>query len=32
MKVLIYKGKLDDIIKMIKEDIKNGKNMVSNKE
>lgn len=28
----LYKGSLDDIVKMIKEEIKNGENMVSNKE
>lgn len=28
----LYKGSLDDIIKMIKEEIKNEENMVSNKE
>lgn len=28
----LYKGTLDEIIKMIKEEIKNGDNMVSNKE
>lgn len=28
----LYKGSLDEIIKMIKEEIKNGENMVSNKE
>lgn len=32
MKVTIYKGSLDKIIEMMKEDIKNGKNLVSNKE
>ena len=30
-KVVIYKGSLDDIIKQMKEDIKNGKDLVSNK-
>lgn len=29
MKVRIYKGRLDEIIKQIKEDIKNGKDLVS---
>ena len=29
--VIIYKGKLSDIIKQMKEDIKNGKDLVSNK-
>lgn len=28
----LYKGSLDEIIKMIKEEIKNEENMVSNKE
>ena len=32
MKVTIYKGKLSEIIKQMKEDLKNEKDMVSNKE
>ena len=30
--VIIYKGSLDEVIAKIKEDIANGKDMVSNKE
>ena len=30
-KITIYKGKLDDVIKQMKEDIKNDKNLASNK-
>ena len=29
--VKIYKGTLDEVIEMMKEDIKNGKDLVSNK-
>ena len=31
-KVVIYKGKLEDIIKQMKEDAKNGKDLVSDQE
>ena len=29
--IKIYKGTLDEVIEMMKEDIKNGKDLVSNK-
>lgn len=32
MKVVIYKGKLDEVINQLKKDIENGKDMVSNNE
>ena len=31
-KITIYKGSLDEVIEQMKEDIKNGKDLVSNKE
>lgn len=32
MKVVIYKGKLDEVINQLKKDIENEKDMVSNNE
>lgn len=31
-KIVIYKGKLDEIIKQMKEDLKNGKDLASDQE
>ena len=31
-KIVIYKGKLEEIIKQMKEDLKNGKDLASDKE
>ena len=31
-KIVIYKGKLEEVIKQMKEDLKNGKDLASDKE